>query len=78
MNNELLDKVEAKTNVSKDTLTQLAKKIEDSNLTDETVLRDVIKTLSKITNKDVSKEKEDKIINAIMKNKIPNNIDKFF
>ncbi|MBO4245129.1 MAG: stage VI sporulation protein F [Bacilli bacterium] len=78
MNNELLDKVEAKTNVSKDTLTLLAKKIEDSNLTDESVLRDVIKTLSKITNKDVSKEREDKIINAIMNNKIPNNIDKFF
>ena len=78
MNNDLLDKVEAKTNVSKDTLTLLAKKIEDSNLTDESVLRDVIKTLSKITNKDVSKEREDKIINAIMNNKIPNNIDKFF
>ena len=78
MNNELLDKVEAKTNVSKDTIIDLANKIESSGLKDEKVLRDVINTLSIITNKEVPKERADKIINIIMSDNVPNNIDKMF
>lgn len=78
MNNELLDKVEAKTNVSKDTIIDLANKIEASGLKDEKVLRDVINTLSIITNKEVPKERADKIINIIMSDNVPNNIDKMF
>ena len=78
MNNELLDKVEAKTNVSKDTIVDLANKIEASGLKDEKVLRDVINTLSIITNKEVPKERADKIINIIMSDNVPNNIDKMF
>ena len=78
MNNELLDKVEAKTNVSKDTIIDLASKIESSGLKDEKVLRDVINTLSIITNKEVPKERADKIINIIMSDNVPNNIDKMF
>ena len=78
MDNELLDKVEAKTNVSKDTIKDLAQKIEDSGLKDESVLRDVINTLSIITNKEVPKERADKIIDIIMNDGVPNNIDKMF
>lgn len=78
MNNELLDKVEAKTNVSKDTIVDLASKIESSGLKDEKVLRDVINTLSKITNKDVPKERADKIIDIILNDNVPSNIDKMF
>ena len=78
MNNELLDKVEAKTNVSKDTIVDLANKIEASGLKDENVLRDVINTLSKITNKEVPKERADKIINIILNDNVPSNIDKMF
>ena len=44
---------------------------------DENNLRDLIKEISNIAGKPVSKEKEDKIINAIVNDKIPNNIDKF-
>jgi hypothetical protein len=48
------------------------------NLKDESTLREVIYTLSSITNKPVSKEKEDKIINTILQNKVPSSIDKMF
>ncbi len=78
MNNELLDKVESKTKVSKDTIVDLANKIEASGLKDEKVLRDVINTLSTITNKEVPKERADKIIDIIMNDGVPNNIDKMF
>ena len=78
MNEELLNNVEKKTNVSKDTIVDLAHKIEASGLKNESVLRDVISTLSKITNKEVPKERADKIIDIIMNDNVPNNIDKMF
>lgn len=78
MNDELLTKVESKTNVSKDTITDLAKSLEQNGLHDEKTIRNVIKTLSKITNKDVPIEKENKIVDLILKDKVPSNIDKLF
>ena len=74
---EFFNKVEKKTNVNKDTILSLAKKVQKSNMKDENNLRDLIKEISNIAGKPVSKEKEDKIINAIVNDKIPNNMDKF-
>ena len=75
---KLFNKIEKKTKVDKNTIINLAKKIEQGNLKDETTLREVISTLSSITNKPVSKEKEDKIIKTILQNKVPSSIDKMF
>ena len=71
-------KVENKTNINKDTIINLASKLQNSNMKDETTIREVIKEISVLTNKEVTKEKEDKIVNAILKDNIPNNIDKMF
>ena len=43
---------------------------------DENTLREVIQELGRMTGKDVSKEKEDKIISAVVNDKIPKDIDK--
>ena len=56
------DKVEKKTNVKKDTILDLAKKLQQNDLKNEGTLREVIQTLSSMTGKNVSKEQEDKII----------------
>ena len=69
-------KVEQKTNVNKETILNLAKKIQGDNLKDENKLRDLIKEISSITGKEVSKEKEDKIVSAIVNDKVPKNLDK--
>lgn len=69
-------KVEQKTNVNKDTILSLAKKLQGDNLKNETVLRDLIQEIGTITGKNVSKEQEDKIVNAIVTDKVPKNIDK--
>lgn len=69
-------KVEKKTNVNKDTILSLAEKLQGDNMKNESSLRDVIKQISILTGKDVSKEKEDKIINTILDNKVPKDIDK--
>ena len=44
----------------------------------ENTIREVIGTLSKITGKNISKEKEDRIIETILKDKVPKSIDKMF
>lgn len=71
-------KVENKTNVDKDTILSLAKKLQQSDMKDEKTLREIIKDISNMTGKEVSQEKEDKIINAIVKDKVPKNIDQMF
>lgn len=68
-------KVEKKTNVNKETILSLASKLQDSNMKDENTLRELIQEISNITGKGVSKEKSDKIVNAILKDKVPD-VDK--
>ena len=71
-------KVENKTNVDKDTIISLAQKLQDSNMHDETTIRNLVKEISNLTGKEVPKEKEDKIVNTILKENIPPNIDTMF
>ena len=78
MNDDLFNKIESKTKVNKQTIFDLAEELNNGNMKNENTLRKVIKTLSSITGKDVSKEREDKIINTILKDKVPKNIDKMF
>ena len=68
-------KVEKKTNVNKDTILSLASKLQSSNMKDENTLRELIYEISEITGKEVSKEKSDKIVDAILKDKVPD-VDK--
>lgn len=78
LSDELFKKVEKKTKIKKDTIISLAKKLNNGNMKDEKTIREVISTLSQMTGKDVSKEKEDKIVNAIVKDKVPKNVEKMF
>ena len=71
-------KVEKKTKVSKDTILELANKLQNGNMKDEKTLREVIFTLSNITGKKVSKEREDKIVATIVEDKVPKGVDKMF
>lgn len=70
-------KIEKKTNVNKETILGLAEKIQKKDLKNEQTLRDVIKELSKMTGKELSVEKENKIIQAVINDKVPKDLDKF-
>ena len=76
LSDSFFDKVEKKTNVKKDTILDLAKKLQGDNMKNENNLRDVIRELSNLTGKNVTKEQENKIINTIINDKVPDNIDK--
>ena len=70
-------KIEKKTNVNKDTILSLANKLQQGNMKDETTLREVIQDISRITGREVSKEKEQKIIDTVLSNGVPKNRESY-
>lgn len=76
LSDSFFNKVEKKTNVNKESILSLAKKLQGDNIKDEKILREVIKELSSMTGKEVSKEQEDKIVSTVVNDKVPDNLDK--
>ena len=74
----LFNKIEEKTSINKETILNLANKLQQNNLKDEKTIREVINDISKLTGKEVSKEKEDKIIKTIINDKVTKNVYKLF
>ena len=74
---DLFERIEKKTNVSKDTILSLARKLQEGNFKDENNLRNIIDEISEITGKEVSEEKKEKIIDMVINDKVPSNIDKY-
>ena len=70
-------KVEKKTNVNKETILSLASKLQDSNMKDENTLREVIQDISRITGREVSKEKEQKIVDTVLNDGVPKDLNKY-
>ena len=71
-------KVEKKTNVNKETIISLANKLQNGNMKDEATLKEVIGTLSEMTGRTVTKEQEENIINAVVNDKVPTNLEKYY
>lgn len=78
MKENLFQKIEQKTNIKKETIISLANKLQKNDLKNEKNLREIIKEISSLTKKEISKEKEDKIIEAIKKDQVPKNMDNMF
>ncbi len=78
INDELFSKVEKKTNVSKEAIINIASKLNEGNMKDPETLSNVIQELAALAGRDVSKEKEEKIIDLILADKVPTNVDKLF
>ena len=77
MSDDFFDRIEKKTNVNKNTIVSLARKLQNGNMKDERTLREVIQEISKMTGKEVSKEKEQKIIDSVINDKVPKDMDKY-
>ena len=70
-------KIEKKTNVNKDNILSLASKLQNGNMKNEEALREVIKDISNMTGREVSEEKQQKIIDTVLNDKVPTNIEKY-
>ena len=77
MNDNILNKIEEKTNVDKETIISFARRLQSGNYKDESTLRDIIHELSIITGKEVSEERENKIVQMIINDKVPKDIEKY-
>lgn len=71
----LFKKIEDKTSINKETILSIADKLQKSDMKDEKVLNDLIDDLSNLTGKKLTDEKKKKIINTVINDKVPNNID---
>ena len=67
-NNPLFNNIEKKTGVKMDDIFKLANSVQNANLGDENTVRRLIKEVSTVANKPVSKELEDKIVKTLMEN----------
>ncbi len=76
-NDDLFDRIEKKTKVNKETILSLARKLQDGDFKNEDTLRGIIDEISTLTGKEVSKEKQDKIVEMVINDKVPSNIDKY-
>ena len=77
MKDNLFQRIEEKTKVDKETIINLASRLQSGNYKDENTLRDIIHELSSITGRNVSEEKEQKIIDMIINDKVPKDIEKY-
>ena len=77
MNDNLFNRITEKTNVDKDTIVGLARKLQEGDFKNKDTLREIIHELSDITGKEVSEEKENKIIDMIINDKVPKNLEKY-
>lgn len=77
MNDNLFNRITEKTNVDKDTIVGLARKLQEGDFKNKDTLREIIHELSDITGKEVSEEKENKIIDMIVNDKVPKNLEKY-
>lgn len=72
----IFDRVEKKTNVKKEDIVALAKQIQGIDLKNESNLRKIIHDVARLAGRDVSKEKENKIVEAVQGGNVPKSIDK--
>ena len=77
MNDNLFNRITEKTNVDKDTIIGLARKLQEGNFKDRNTLKEIIHELYDITGKEVSEEKENKIIDMIVNDKVPKDLEKY-
>ncbi|NBJ70482.1 MULTISPECIES: stage VI sporulation protein F [Clostridia] len=77
----LFDKIQQKANINPDDVFKVADSVKHADFSDEKTVRKLVRHLSKLANKPISKEKEDKIVQSIVKNDMPmdmNSLSKMF
>ncbi len=74
----VFDEINKKTNIDKETIFDIADSIKNADLSNEAVLRKLIRDIAKIANKPVPKDLEDSIVKKIKKDGVPSNFNDLF
>lgn len=67
----LFKNIEKKSNIKQEEIYKVADSVKNANFSDEKTVRRLVRQLARMANKPLSKEKEDKIVQSITKNKMP-------
>ncbi|RLL48199.1 stage VI sporulation protein F [Oceanobacillus piezotolerans] len=67
----LFDKIQQNSNINPEDIYKVADSVKNANFSDEKTVRGLVRHLAKLANKPLTKEKEDKIVQTIVNNKIP-------
>ncbi|MGM9987516.1 MAG: stage VI sporulation protein F [Bacillaceae bacterium] len=70
-NNNIFDNIEQKSNVTKDQIFKIADSVKDANFKDEKTVRQLVRQVAMMAGKNISKEKEDQIVRAVIENNMP-------
>jgi len=71
----MFDKIQKNTNIRPEEVYKVADSVKHANFSDEKTVRNLVKQLSQMAGKPLSKEKEDKIVQSIVKNKMPGDVN---
>lgn len=75
---KVFDEINKKSNIDKDTIFEIADSIKNADLSNEKVLRKLIRDIAKVANKPVPKDLEDNLVNKIKKDGVPSNLNDLF
>lgn len=71
----MFDQIQKKSNINSDEILKVANSVQNADFSNENTVRNLVKQLAKMANKPISKEKEDKLVESITKNNVPNDIN---
>nr|WP_184244768.1 stage VI sporulation protein F [Gracilibacillus halotolerans] len=71
----MFDQISKKTNMKPDDILKVAQSVQNADFSDQKTVRQLVKQLSQMTGKPVSKQKEDKIVQAITNNNLPKDMN---
>ncbi|MFC2948302.1 stage VI sporulation protein F [Virgibacillus sediminis] len=71
----LFDKLQQNANITPDEVYKVADSVKNADFSDERTVRGLVRQLARMANKPISREKEDKIVESITKNKMPADIN---
>lgn len=79
--NDLFGKIKQKTNIDPQDVFKVADSVKGADFSDEETVRNLVRQLAKLANKPISKQKEDKIVEAVTNNNMPmdlNSLNRLF
>lgn len=71
----MFDKIQENSNIRPEEVYKVADSVKNADFSDENTVRNLVRQLAQMANKPISKEKEDKIVQSIVKNKMPGDLN---
>ena len=73
--NKMFDQISKQSNMKPEDIMKVAQSVQNADFSNEQTVRQLVKQLSQMAGKPVSKQKEDKIVQAITNNNLPKDMN---